>query len=106
MIKVILPAGTKKVIHVNRANIAHNAKTGDRKPQWIVQTSKGPISCHRINVPGPLAGSGPDDPQLSCGARVYLTTKTEVQVFFDREYYLEHLTKRARHLIANEQRRL
>lgn len=100
MIKIDLPAGTIKRIHVNRMNIAHNAKTGDRRPQWVVQTSKGPISCHRVNISGSVAGSGPDDPQLGCGARVYLTTKAKVQVFFDSEYDLENLTKRAKEVIG------
>jgi hypothetical protein len=49
-----------------------------------------------------VAGSTPEDPQLSCGARVYLTTKDPVAVLFDKEYNLEHLTKRARYLIENE----
>jgi len=90
-----LPAGTVKRIHVNRANIAANVKDGGRRPQWIVQTSKGPISCHKVLARN-LMGSGPDDPQLSCGARVYLTTYDGVLIHIDPS---QAITKRARELI-------
>jgi hypothetical protein len=102
MIRILLPPGRVKRIHVNRQNIARNAKDGDKRPQWIVQTGSGPISCHAVVTYGIVAGSTPEDPQLSCGARVYLTTKDPVAVLFDKEYNLEHLTKRARYLIENE----
>jgi len=97
MIRVRLPAGTIKRIHVHRANIARNAKDGGRRPQWIVQTSKGPISCHKVTG-SDFAGSGPDSPQLSCGARLYLTTTAALSIFIDPKSG-DWLTNRAKELI-------
>lgn len=93
--EITLPEGTVKRIHVNRYNIAKNAKDGGRRPQWIVQTSRGPISCHSLRA-SRLTGSGPDDNQLACGARVYLTTRAKIVVCIDPQ---ETLTKRAKELI-------
>ena len=92
-----LPAGTIKRIHVNRFNIARNVKNGGKLPQWVVQTSKGSISCHRVTTYGTVHGSGPSDTQLSCGARVYLTTTGEITVFIDPRS--GWLTKRAKELV-------
>lgn len=93
-----IKSGTIKRIHVHRANIARNAKDGGKRPQWIVQTSKGPISCHAIHG-SRLEGSGPEAPRLSCGARVYLTTKARVDVYIDETQGTDWLTTRAKELI-------
>lgn len=99
MKRIVLSSGTLKRIHVHRANIARNAKDGGTRPQWIVQTSKGPISCHKVTA-AHLVGSGPTDPQLSCGARVYLTTKGAVTVFINEWAGTDWLTKRAKELLT------
>jgi hypothetical protein len=98
MKEVTLPEGNIKRIHVHRANIARNVKDGGKRPQWIVQTSKGSISCHRIEAED-LVGSGPDAPQLSCGARVYLVTCSRVVVYIDETQGTDWLTTRAKELI-------
>lgn len=92
MKRITLKAGIIKRVHVNRFNIAKNAKDGGRRPQWIVQTSRGPVSCHKVSG-SRLVGSGPDDPQLSCGARVYLTTRAALDVFVDPREDHTKLTK-------------
>jgi hypothetical protein len=74
-----LPAGTVKRIHVDRRIIAQNRKNGTKLPHWTIQTSKGPIKCSEWKLLGPIQGSGPDDKQLSCGARVYMVTRSEVE---------------------------
>jgi hypothetical protein len=98
MRKFVLRDRGIKRIHVHRANIARNIKDGGTRPQWIVQTSKGPISCHKITADH-LDGSGPTDPQLSCGARVYLTTRGHVTVFINEWAGRDWLTTRAKELI-------
>lgn len=93
---ILRDRGIKRV-HVNRANIARNIKDSGHRPQWVVQTSKGSISCHKVTADN-LVGSAPDDPQLSCGARVYLTTRGAVTVFIDPRSR-DWLTDRAKELI-------
>ena len=74
-----LRAGLVKRIHVDRQVIAQNRKNGTSLPHWTIQTSKGPIKCSEWWLTGRLAGSPPGAKQLSCGARVYMTTVAEVQ---------------------------
>lgn len=73
----------KSVIHVNRQNIAYNAKIGeDILPVYTVKTGSGPARYGygvKINGPSELV-----DPrvrkQLSCGARAWIETEAEVEL--------------------------
>lgn len=76
---MILAAGTVKRIHVDRRVLAQNRKSGGDKPAWTIQTSKGPIKCSEWKLHGVIQGSGPQDKQLSCGARVYMVTYAKVE---------------------------
>lgn len=76
---MLLEAGTIKRIHVDRRVIAANRKNGTQLPPWTIQTSKGPIKCFTWKTLGPVQGVGPDYPQLSCGARIYMVTHAKVE---------------------------
>lgn len=73
----------KKVIHVNRLNIAMNAKDGGSRPTLTVKTYKKNHKGSRVEIKGPsvlLDAAMCGLRQLSCGARVWLETHAEVLV--------------------------
>lgn len=72
-----LAAGTVKRIHVDRLKIALNRRDGGDRPVMTIQTSKGSIKCHRVEVIGRLVFDQRAK-QLSCGARLYGETRSEV----------------------------
>jgi hypothetical protein len=77
---ITLPPGTIKRIHVNQHNIRHNGKTGDRREPLTVKTSRGNFVGHDVVVDGPSrVVYSPDNP-LSCGAKVWVETTSEVTV--------------------------
>lgn len=69
----VLPSGTVKRIHVDRAILAFNRKHGTKDPAWTIQTSKGSIKCHKWSVEGLAWGDQTMKP-LGCGARMYIQT--------------------------------
>ena len=77
-----LRAGTIKRIHVNRQILAANLKHGQNKPAITIQTSKGPITAGDVYALGACrfmqAGVNAAKP-LSCGARVWVETRGEVE---------------------------
>jgi len=77
---LILPKGTIKRIHVSQVNLRMNRKLGeDVHPVFTVQTSKGPLRAYAVTINGHsklIEGKKP----LSCGARVWIETKAEVQL--------------------------
>lgn len=87
-----LKAGTIKRIHVDRAVLASNRKNNENVPAITVQTSKGPYKCRKATVLGAsemvMAGTfrrDADDSEytikpLGCGARVWLETKSAVEM--------------------------
>lgn len=80
MSDVVIPAGTIKRLHVDKHIIASNNKYGRDDPPLTVQTSKGPIkaTCVRINGPSEFIYR-PHKP-LSCGARAWIETTSEVEI--------------------------
>lgn len=73
-----MPAGTIKRIHVNQHVIRRNAKTGSREPPISVKTSKGSIPCSAVVIHGEAFVRYSPDRPLSCGARVWIETRSEV----------------------------
>lgn len=73
----------RTVLHVNQHKIKKNNKTGERVPVLSVKTYKSNTYCHEAVIYGqdglPAAKLiyRPDKP-LSCGARVWIETETEV----------------------------
>jgi hypothetical protein len=68
----------KKRIHVNQHKIRRNQKTGERVPVLTVKTYKSNDYCHEVLIAGPCRIIYSPDKPLSCGARVWIETDSEV----------------------------
>ena len=72
---------TKHIIHVNRQNIAMNAKDGKERPVYTVKskTHKHARYARSIKITGPceLVYNGT---QQNCGARAWIETDSEIQL--------------------------
>jgi hypothetical protein len=68
----------KKRIHVNQHKIRSNNKTGAREPVLTVKTYKSNNYCHEVQVDGPCKIIYSPDKPLSCGARVWVETESEI----------------------------
>lgn len=83
-------AGKLKRIHVNQHVIKANAKHGKNDPVLTVKEGKLNTYGHRVEIldkNGCVAATvvyQPNDP-LSCGARVWISTRNEVRVLSDSE---------------------
>ena len=69
----------KTRIHVNQHNIRANAKGADL-PVLTVKTYKENRKCNKVVVHGPSAVVYSPDKPLSCGAKVWIETESEVTV--------------------------
>jgi len=70
----------KKRIHVNMHVIRKNNKTGERNPVLTVKTSKSNQYEHEVQIDGPSKVIYSPDKPLSCGARVWIETDSEVRL--------------------------
>ena len=68
----------KKRIHVNQHKIRSNNKTGAREPVLTIKTYKSNNYCHEVQVDGPCKVVYSPDKPLSCGARVWIETESEI----------------------------
>lgn len=62
----------KAIVHVNRAVIAANNKTGRDDPAITVRTYKGTSRHKRVRINGPATFVQSMDKPLSCGAKVWV----------------------------------
>ena len=69
--------GTIKRIHVNQHNIRKNIHSSNPLPVITVQTSAGALVGDVVEIKGPSKVVYEDTP-LSCGARVWIETTSEV----------------------------
>ena len=69
----------KTVIHVNQHNIRANAK-GASLPVLTVKTYKENTLCNGVEIAGPSRIVYSPDKPLSCGARVWIETHSEVKI--------------------------
>lgn len=76
--QMVIPAGPIKRIHVNRAVLADNKKYGLNNPAITIQTSKGPYRAAKVKVYGVAEMVHSEKKPLSCGARVWLETRSRV----------------------------
>jgi hypothetical protein len=68
----------KHIIHVDQHAIRANKKNGSLKPVISVKTYKSNTKCNRVEINGPsIVVYSPNKP-LSCGARVWIETHSEV----------------------------
>ena len=69
-----------KRIHVNMHHIRHNNKNEDKKPVITVKTSKSNTYGNKVKINGPSEVIYSPDKPLSCGAKVWIETKSEVGI--------------------------
>ena len=70
----------KKRIHVNMHHIRYNKKHGTNKPVITVKTSKTNTYGHSVEIKGPSVVIYRPEKPLSCGARVWIETDSEVKI--------------------------
>ena len=68
----------KRRIHINQHTIRRNQKTGERKPVISCKTYKENIYSNSVEILGPSKVVYSPDKPLSCGARVWIETTSEV----------------------------
>ena len=69
----------KTVVHVNQHKIKSNVKSGDREPVLTVKTYKSNDYCHVAEIDGPCRVVYSPAQPLSCGARVWIETDSDVR---------------------------
>ena len=60
--------------------IRKNNKTGERNPVLTVKTSKSNQYAHEVEIDGPSKVIYSPDKPLSCGAKVWIETDSEVEL--------------------------
>ena len=69
----------KKVIHINQHKIKANIKKDKVDPVITVKTYKSNDYCHEAVIEGPCKVVYSPNKPLSCGARVWIETDSEVR---------------------------
>lgn len=76
-----------KRIHVNQHNIRHNTKNPeDPKPVFTVKTYKENTLGQRVVIKGDSELVYSPDKPLSCGAKVWIETEAEVDVYLNEDW--------------------
>ena len=70
----------KKRIHVNMHKIRFNQRHGTRNPVITVKTSHSNRYAHQVEIQGPSKVIYRPEKPLSCGARVWIETDSEVNL--------------------------
>ena len=70
----------KKRIHINQHKIRSNKKYNLNEPVITVKTSKSNTYGHQVNILGPSEVIYSPDKPLSCGAKVWIETESEVEI--------------------------
>lgn len=70
----------KTIVHVNQHIIRSNTKTGQCEPVLTVKTYKDNKYAHAVRINGPCRVVYSPDKPLSCGARVWIETDSNVEV--------------------------
>jgi len=68
----------KTIIHVNQHKIKANTKNGTNDPVLTVKTYKSNTYTHTAEIKGPSRVVHSPQKPLSCGARVWIETESEV----------------------------
>ncbi len=70
----------KKIIHINRNVIQHNAKHGTKAPVCRVQIGNITTYGMEVEIHGPsIMVYRPDEP-LKCGAKLWIETEAEITI--------------------------
>jgi hypothetical protein len=70
----------KTKIHVNQHVVRSNKKHGKKEPVLTVKTYKSNTYAHEVEIKGESKIIYSPDKPLSCGARVWIETESEVVV--------------------------
>lgn len=70
----------KTIVHVNQHVIKHNRAQNKHDPVLTVKTYKSNTYAHEVEIDGPSRIVYSPDKPLSCGARVWIETESEVRV--------------------------
>ena len=70
----------KTIIHENQHVVRQNGKTGERNPVLTVKTYKSNTYAHEVEIDGPSRIVYSPDKPLSCGAKVWIETTSEVKI--------------------------
>lgn len=70
----------KTRIHVNQHKIKSNKKNNLKEPVITVKTSKSNIYANEVEIKGPSKVIYSPDKPLSCGAKVWIETESEVVI--------------------------
>ena len=70
----------KTIIHVNQHVVKQNGKTGERNACLTIKTYKSNIYASEIMIDGPSRIVYSPDKPLSCGAKVWIETMSEVKI--------------------------
>jgi len=70
----------KTIVHVNQHVIKHNLAQNKYDPVLTVKTYKSNTYAHEVEINGPSKVVYSPDKPLSCGARVWIETQSEVKV--------------------------
>ena len=70
----------KTIIHVNQHVVRKNGKTGECNPVLTVKTYKRNTYAHEVAIDGPSRVIYSPDKPLSCGAKVWIETTSEVTI--------------------------
>ena len=73
----------KTRIHVNQHKIRANKKHGTNDPVITVKTSKSNTYGHEVIISGSSKVIYSPDKPLSCGAKVWIETESEVMVIWN-----------------------
>ena len=68
----------KTIIHVNQHVIKRNSKTGEREPTLTVKQGRKNTYASEVCIDGPSKIVYSPDKPLSCGAKVWIETESEV----------------------------
>jgi hypothetical protein len=67
-------------IHVNQHVLRSNTKSGERNAPLTVKTSKSNTYATSVEINGPSRVVYSPDKPLSCGAKVWIETESEVTI--------------------------
>ncbi len=67
-------------IHVNQHKIRANRKHGTNEPVISIKTGKQNTYCHKVEILGPSTVVYSPCKPLSCGARVWIETKSDLVI--------------------------
>ena len=70
----------KAIIHVNRQHIAMNAKDGRNRPVYTIKRGGETRYAREVEILGPCRMVYDQERQLSCGARAWVTTDSEINL--------------------------